>query len=218
MKRNRITSELEGLAAQTRDNVVALARKGLSGLRDDLQFFSGIRQDMRTTGAIAPSSRHLARHMAGLVDVRLPGPVVELGPGTGVLTRGLLERGIAEERLVLVEYNSDFAQLLRGKFPAATIITGDAYQVARVLGEHGIAQPAAFVSGLPLFNQPLHRRVTLLNEALDMVHPQGVFVQFTYHVIAPVNEQHGPFLVEGSRRVWLNVPPARVWTYRKRVH
>src|SRR3712207_9553513 len=80
--------------------------------------------------------------MASFVDPRIPGPVIELGPGTGPVTDALIRRGVAQDRLVLVEYSPEFCQLLKRRFPKATIIQGDAYDLAETLS--GIlSEPAA---------------------------------------------------------------------------
>ena len=78
------------------------------------------------TGAVAPSGKHLAQLMASYVDVNGTGPIVELGPGTGPVTSALLRHGVAPERLFLLEYSSEFCDLLRKRFPGVTVIQGDA--------------------------------------------------------------------------------------------
>ena len=78
----------------------------------------------------------LARTMASYVDPRVPGPVIELGPGTGPVTDALIRRGIAQDRLVLVEFNPEFCKLLTRRFPKATIIQGDAYDIRETLDGH----------------------------------------------------------------------------------
>ncbi|NIK47599.1 phosphatidylethanolamine/phosphatidyl-N-methylethanolamine N-methyltransferase [Variibacter gotjawalensis] len=167
-------------------------------------------------GAVTPSSRALARTMARYVDPTGEGPVVELGPGTGPITEALIEHGIAENRLVLIEFNPTFCQLLRTRFPRATVVQGDAYALKETL--HGIVDKpgAAVVSGLPLFTKPLRMRVRLLREALTLMKADAPFVQFTYAVVPPIPKSIGGVRVEASDRIWKNLPPARVWVYRKR--
>lgn len=218
MKLERLASDFEAVATLAQKNIATLAKKGLAGLRDEFQFFAGWTQNPLTTGAITPSSRPLASVMADQVDPRLPGPIVELGPGTGVITRALIDRGVRENRLILIEANVEFAGLLRQRFPRARIIAGDAYDLPGLMSRIGDEAPAAIVSGLPLFNRPLHKRISLLNAALGMLDPQGAFVQFSYHIMPPVAPEHGTFRMYGTRRVWMNIFPARVWVYRKQLH
>ncbi len=78
-------------------------------------------------GAVMPSGRVLARTMSQYVDINSTGPVVELGPGTGAITSALIERGVDQKRLVLVEYNPGFCALLRDRYPHAKVVQGDAY-------------------------------------------------------------------------------------------
>jgi phosphatidylethanolamine/phosphatidyl-N-methylethanolamine N-methyltransferase len=184
-------------------------------LDDEARFFRSWFEKPLMTGAVTPSGRALARTMASYVDPALSGPLVELGPGTGPVTEALVERGVAPERLVLVEFNPTFCGLLRSRFPEATILRGDAYGLRETLA--GILQqPAAgIVSGLPLVTKPLKTRLRLLREALALMRPGAPFVQFTYAVIPPIPRMLPRVTVEASERIWLNLPPARVWVYRK---
>jgi phosphatidylethanolamine/phosphatidyl-N-methylethanolamine N-methyltransferase len=152
--------------------------------------------------------------MARRVDPRLPGPVVELGPGTGPVTEALVERGVAQERLVLVEYDAEFCALLARRYPRARVVQGDAYALTVTLAgvlDHSVA---AIVSSLPLLTRPERDRAQLLADAARILAPGAPFVQFTYGVTSPVPRQ--PWLVaEASPPIWRNIPPARVWTYRR---
>lgn len=199
-----------------RRKLAAGAQAHLSAFRDDLRFGFQWAARPRSVGAIAPSGRQLARAMAMQVNPELPGAVVELGPGTGVITRALIARGIAEERLILVEFNREFAQLLRKRFPGARVLEGDAFALARQLRAMDEPPLAAVVSGLPLFNQPMQRRLRLLAQALAVIDPRGAFIQFSYHLLPPVPPEAGDFDLSGTPRVWWNLFPARVWVYRNR--
>jgi phosphatidylethanolamine/phosphatidyl-N-methylethanolamine N-methyltransferase len=172
------------------------------------------------TGAVSPSGPGLARAMAAQVDVSLPGPIVELGPGTGPVTQALIERGVPPQRLVLVEFDSGFCRLLRRRFPGVTVIQGDAFQLARTLQGTLHRPAAAVVSGLPLLNASERNRQRLLADAFRLMHPQAVFVQFTYGLGSPIpraarNGAAVGFQASAASRIWLNLPPARVWIYRK---
>jgi phosphatidylethanolamine/phosphatidyl-N-methylethanolamine N-methyltransferase len=155
----------------------------------------------------------LARAMAQYVDPHGDGPVIELGPGTGPITEALVEHGVKPSRLVLVEFNPVFCQLLRERFPEATVIQADAYRLREALAEYTRHGVSAIVSGLPLMTKPLLTRMRLLREALALLAPQAPFVQFTYAVVPPIPKLAG-VKVEASERIWRNMPPARVWVYR----
>lgn len=168
------------------------------------------------TGALSPSSKDLSRAMAAAVDLDVPGDVVELGPGTGPVTEALLERGIAPDRLVLVEYNADFVELLSSRFPGVRIVHGDAYRIRKALSGVVDAPLAAVVSSLPLVTKPDEERLRLVHEAFSLMHPEAPFVQFTYSPVSPVPLKGQMIAGRGSKRIWLNLPPARVWTYRRK--
>src|SRR5260370_18506372 len=105
-------------------------------------------------GAVMPSGRVLARTMAQYVDIDSSEPVVELGPGTGAITSALIEHGVDQKRLVLVEYNPGFFALLRERYPQAKVVQGDPYKLRDSLWE-GLKIPAsALLSGLPLVTNP----------------------------------------------------------------
>jgi phosphatidylethanolamine/phosphatidyl-N-methylethanolamine N-methyltransferase len=190
-------------------------RKNLR-LDDEVRFIRSWFEKPLAIGAVTPSGRFLARTMARYVRAEIPGPVIELGPGTGPVTEALVEQGVEPSRLLLVEFNPTFCQLLHARFPAATIVQGDAYGLRRLL-LNAVRQPAAaVVSGLPLFTKPLRMRVRLLRDALGLMRPGAPFVQFTYAVVPPIPKALAGVHAEASERIWMNLPPARVWIYRKR--
>jgi phosphatidylethanolamine/phosphatidyl-N-methylethanolamine N-methyltransferase len=153
--------------------------------------------------------------MAQYVDVDSKGPVVELGPGTGAITNALIERGVDQKRLVLVEYNPGFCALLRDRYPLAKVVQGDAYRLRDSLN-HVLGLPAsAVVSGLPLVTKPMQTRLRLIRDAFLALAPGAPFVQFTYSVAPPIPRSLPGVSTEASERVWMNLPPARVWVYRK---
>jgi len=179
-----------------------------------MQFIrSWIEKPIRT-GAVMPSSKALARTMARYVDPQSTGPVIELGPGTGPVTAALVEHGIDPARLVLVEFNPDFCRLLRSRYPAATVVQGDAYRLRRLL-ESTVREPAAaIVSGLPLVTKPLRTRLRLIADAMALLKPGAPYIQFTYAMVPPIPKALSGIKAECSELIWLNLPPARVWIYR----
>jgi len=166
-------------------------------------------------GAVMPSGKILARTMAQYVDVNSTAPVVELGPGTGAITNALIEHGIDQKRLVLVEYNPGFCALLRDRYPQATVVQGDAYALRDSLGDVLSVPASAVVSGLPLVTQPMLKRLKLIRDAFAALAPGAPFVQFTYSVAPPIPKSLPGVSTEASERIWMNLPPARVWVYRK---
>ena len=186
---------------------------------DEARFFKAWVENPKVTGAVSPSGRFLARMMARYVDPSSSGPIVELGPGTGPVTVALLKRGIAPERLVLVEFDAYFCKLLARRFPRCKIVQGDAYNLAKTLDGLLEEPAAAVVSSLPLLTRPDADRTELLRQSFAMMQPEGRFIQFTYGMVSPIPRRlHAsgamPFEAEPSPPVWLNLPPARVWIYR----
>jgi phosphatidylethanolamine/phosphatidyl-N-methylethanolamine N-methyltransferase len=189
-------------------------KKGIR-LDDEVRFIRSWIERPLSIGAVTPSGKILARAMARYVDPDSTGPVVELGPGTGPVTEALVKAGVKPSRLVLVEFNPGFCRILQNRYPDATLVQGDAYSLRRLL-ETLLIQPAsAVVSGLPLVTKPIRERWRLVRDAFDLMVPGAPFVQFTYSVASPLPKRLGGFTAEASERIWMNIPPARVWVYRK---
>jgi phosphatidylethanolamine/phosphatidyl-N-methylethanolamine N-methyltransferase len=184
-------------------------------LDDEVRFLRSWIEKPLHMGAVMPSGRILARTMAQYVDVKSEGPVVELGPGTGAITSALIEHGINQKRLVLVEYNPGFCALLRERYPHAKVVQGDAYTLKDSLRNVLSAPASAVVSGLPLVTKPMLTRLKLIREAFAALAPGAPFVQFTYSVAPPIPKSLPGVSTEASERIWMNLPPARVWVYRK---
>jgi len=186
----------------------------LTELADNLRFLRALIARPKNIGAIFPSSPALAAAIARQIDPRLPGPVLELGPGTGVVTKAILARGIAPERLTLVEFDEDFARHNAARFPGVSVIQGDAFALAKTLGPRFTQPFAAIISGLPLLNFPVQMRRRLVDGALERLAPGAPFVQFSYGTHAPVVPPPGHSVIRAAM-IWANLPPARVWVYRK---
>jgi phosphatidylethanolamine/phosphatidyl-N-methylethanolamine N-methyltransferase len=184
-------------------------------LDDEVRFIRSWIEKPLHMGAVMPSSRLLARTMAQYVDVDAEGPVVELGPGTGAITNALIEHGVDQKRLVLVEYNPGFCALLRERYPHAKVVQGDAYRLRDTLRKALDAPASAVVSGLPLVTKPMITRLKLIRDAFVALAPGAPFVQFTYSVVPPIPKSLPGVSTEASERIWMNLPPARVWVYRK---
>ncbi|MEH2559494.1 phosphatidylethanolamine/phosphatidyl-N-methylethanolamine N-methyltransferase [Bradyrhizobium algeriense] len=184
-------------------------------LDDEVRFLRSWIEKPLHMGAVMPSSKLLARTMAQYVDVESKGPVIELGPGTGAITNALIEHGVDQKRLVLVEYNPGFCALLRDRYPQAKVVQGDAYALRASLDDVLDAPASAVVSGLPLVTKPMLTRLKLIRDAFMALAPGAPFVQFTYSVAPPIPKSLPGVSTEASERIWMNLPPARVWVYRK---
>ena len=146
------------------------------------------------------------------------GPILELGPGTGAFTRALLERGIDEGDLTLVEYGPDFARLLQFRFLRARVLWMDASRLAshELFHEPNVG---AVVSGLPLLSMSPRKAITILSGAFNYIRPNGVFYQFTYGPSCPVPRTILDHLGLKARRIGAtvrNLPPAAVYRITRR--
>jgi phosphatidylethanolamine/phosphatidyl-N-methylethanolamine N-methyltransferase len=191
---------------------------------DEVKFIRSWAQNPLRTGAVAPSGPELAAKMASYLTPRPHARVVELGPGTGVVTKALFDRGLSHSQLSLIEYCPDFCELLSLRYPGLTVVQGDAYALRQTLmaadclpedsagGQHVLD---GIVSSLPLLTRPEPARKALLEEALELLKPGAPFIQFSYGLVAPVKPDSRGISVYSSDWVWKNLPPARVWVYRK---
>ena len=182
-------------------------------MTETLLFFRQLLSRPKQISAIAPSSRFLARAMAADLGPAT-GRVVEFGPGTGVLTKAILAAGVTPQNLTLFEFNADFVGHLRRSFPGVTV-HNDGAQTAPFHVEKGVS---AVISGLPLLSMPLEIRESIVKAAFDILAPDGIYVQFTYGPRPPISDAQIAALgltVRQTARVILNLPPARVFTFRR---
>jgi len=180
---------------------------------DSLRFIGRLVMRPKNVGAIAPSGKALVRAMVAQIDVRTSGQILELGPGTGVATQALIERGVQPERITAVEYDPEFARLIAQRYPRVRLIKGDAFDLDHVIDRD--ERFAAAISGVPLLNHSLERRQEFLKNVLAKLKPGAPLVQFSYGLNAPVTPPSG-VSVKQAAVVLLNLPPARVWVYRTR--
>lgn len=184
----------------------------------DRLFFSLWLRAPRTIGAVLPSGPALGRAMAAEIDPARPGRVIELGGGTGVLTRALLARGIAPERLLVLERTPELADHLRRELPGVEVVCDDAAQVGRIVRARGVEQVAAVVSGLPLLAMPTRVQLRIIAGAFSLLDAAAPFIQFTYGPMTPIAARILNRLgISGRpvRYVVLNAPPAMVWRYHR---
>jgi phosphatidylethanolamine/phosphatidyl-N-methylethanolamine N-methyltransferase len=181
---------------------------------EQLQFLKGLLARPKNVGAIAPSSPALARAIARQIDLSLDGPVLELGPGTGVVTEAIIERGVTADRITAIEYDPDFTAMVRRRFPKVRVVQGDAFDFIRTLALKDDDRFAAVISGLPLLNHPPQRRQMLIEQALARLKPGAPYIQFSYGMNPPIAAPQGTS-VKRAALVLMNLPPARVWVYRR---
>ena len=164
-------------------------------------------------GSIVPSSPALGRRIAALVERRGEEVVVELGAGTGAITRALLEGGVPPDRLVVVEIVPDMARHLARSFPGVTVIEGDAFALADALPAALKGRVGTAICGIPLVLLPVEQQRRFV-AAVEAVAPGRGFLLYTYCITSPLNGR--TLGLTARREAWtpLNLPPASVWRYR----
>jgi len=181
----------------------------------DKTFFWQWLRNPKEIGAVFPSSTSLARTMAAQVPVSGNETVIELGAGTGVITKALLQAGICSNQLLIVEKNPSMTNALCQSFPGLRIIQEDVTRLSRVIrGEGGQHKIKTIVSGLPMLLFDSRKQYVILRQAFSLLAFGGSFIQFTYGPTPPVSRQVLARLGIQATRVafvWHNTPPAVVW-------
>lgn len=188
-----------------------------STFSDYRQFFGAWVSDPLRVASVIPSGRALGTLITEGIEAEA-GLVIELGAGTGVFTRALIERGIPQHRLVLIEQGAGFAELLRSRFPEADVVRMDAVRL-RHLRWQANGKAIAVVSGLPLLSMPPPKVMAILAGAFSHLRADGSFRQFTYGPRCPVSTEILDRLGLRARSAgWVfgNVPPAQVFHITRR--
>jgi phospholipid N-methyltransferase len=184
---------------------------------DLLTFFRAWTANPLQVASIIPSGDALSELITSEIS-STTGPVIELGPGTGVFTRALLDRGIKEQDLTLIEFGSEFAVMLQARFPEARVLWMDAQRLGQLQPHEG-RPVGAVVSGLPLLSMPSRKVFAILMGSFRLMGGTGKFYQFTYGPRCPVPRRILDRL--GLKAVCIgwtshNIPPAAVYRISRR--
>ncbi|MCG8464269.1 MAG: methyltransferase domain-containing protein [Xanthomonadales bacterium] len=178
-----------------------------------LHFWSAWLKGPHRVGAVAPSSPILSQAMLNAIEDDGEGMIVELGAGTGPITKRL-SRQFPAERLLIIERDANMARHLREQFPELTVLTAD----ARHILTHLKSRPCcAVVSALPLLSLPAHDRQDIIATIAEAIGHNGQLVQFTYGFGSPIPKleaQQQKLYAHRERFILRNLPPATVWKYR----
>ena len=189
------------------------ARSSSAG--DRLRFLRAMIRSPRQVASVTPTGRQVAAMMASHVDPASGLPVLELGPGTGPVTRAILDRGVPPGQLYLVEYEADLCAHLRQTFPGVHVINGDAFDLDATLAGIDHDRFDSVVCGVPLLNFGQPRRLALMHDALNRVPPGRPMIQITYGTKPPIDLDDPSIFARGSHWALRNLPPARVWTFHR---
>ncbi|WP_053998494.1 class I SAM-dependent methyltransferase [Ahrensia marina] len=186
-----------------------------SRVMKQLHFIGGVIRSPQRLGAIAPTSAVVSDVIASHISSNSGLPVLELGPGTGPVTDAILRRGIAEKDIVAIEYDESFCNDWQARYPAATIIQGNALNLDQTLQHLGDQQFDCIVSGIPMLNFSQKDQAMFLETAFKRIAPGRPIIQITYGRRSPISVADSNIEMTASRRILRNLPPAKIWTYRK---
>lgn len=179
-------------------------------------FFLRALRNPRQLGAVAPSSRHLGALLAKHAAFDHESPIVELGGGSGSLTRALIKAGIDPARIYVIELDSELANYLKVAMPLVNVIQGNAADLAQILPSHILGKVHRIVSGLPMINipQPIQRQI--LESCFQIMAPGGAYLQYTYSPRSSIDAETYQLNKKRLGTIFMNLPPATVWQYTKR--
>jgi phosphatidylethanolamine/phosphatidyl-N-methylethanolamine N-methyltransferase len=184
-------------------------------LKDSRLLFKSWLKNPRHIGAIVVSSPELAAAMARQIPSHPKGYVVELGGGTGAVTRAILKAGIDPDRLVVVERDRALFDHLVKRFPGVRVLLGDAMHLNALLKRHDIHPVSAIVSSLPLLSMKKSVQYRIGAQAFASLEADAPLIQFTYGLFSPLPKSRLGILGQVAERVLQNLPPASIWCYRR---
>jgi phosphatidylethanolamine/phosphatidyl-N-methylethanolamine N-methyltransferase len=173
-------------------------------------------------GAVAASGSKLCSTMAALAAASMTKSpfakdayLVELGAGTGVVTKSLIYAGINPDHLISIEKNIPFVKILRQRIPNIKVIAGSAENLQQHLKNQNAGQVATIVSSLPLLSLPSAVRSQIIEQMIETLPVGGDIIQFTYGLKAPYHDYSSKLQVVSKKFIAFNLPPAFVWHYKK---
>jgi len=194
------------------DGTVTLDVEARNGVANPVMFFRRWLANPLQMGSIIPSSDALCRRIVRHTQRAADEAVLELGAGTGVISRALLEGGVPPERLIAVEIVPEMADHLRRALPGVSVVEGDARRLPSLLPRHWHGRIGSVVCGIPLVLLPVAEQRRFI-AAIDAVAPGRGFLHYSYCVTSPLPwRKHA---LTARREAWtpLNFPPASVWRY-----
>jgi phosphatidylethanolamine/phosphatidyl-N-methylethanolamine N-methyltransferase len=205
------------LAETGGDDLMELRLKERLGRKfdEEIRFFKGWIDGPKQVGAIIPTSSVTAKRMASIIDTTSGLPVLELGPGTGVITKAILKTGIEPQNLVSIEYSTDFYQHLMKTFEGVHFINGDAFDLDRTLDTLKHQKFDCVICAIPMLSFPMERRIELLEDLLDRVPAGRPVMQITYSPVSPIIAKPERYKIKHYDFVMRNIPPAQLWTYTR---
>ena len=179
-----------------------------------MAFLKGFLERPKEVGSIIPSSRWMERRITRTAEIPTANVIVELGPGTGGTTKALLQAMGPDAKLLAIEINPGFCELLTETIddPRLIVHHGSAADIPEALVKHELAAPDVVLSGIPFSTMPKELGLSILRSVKESLSPTGRFVAYQFRdVVHTLGKQ-----VFGSASVQLellNVPPMRVYRW-----
>ena len=165
-------------------------------------------------GTPIPSSPALGRLIAAKLGAETHGYTIEIGGGTGVVTRELLAAGIPPERLLVVELDSEMADYLRGTLSGVRVVTGDARHLPQLLPPSWRGRVTTVVSGVPMTMLSVAGQREIVTAIHGVLSPGGRYLQYTFSISgSPVSAKRLGLVARRLGTTFGNFPPASVWSY-----
>lgn len=167
-------------------------------------------------GSIIPSSRYLERRIVEAAGVAAGEVIIELGPGTGGVTRAMLQAMPQHAKLLTIEINQKFNRMIRNIEDHRLIAhLGSASDLREIIATYRLDPPNAIVSGIPFSTMSRSTGSQILEIVASLLPPNGRFV--AYQVNGHVATLCQPFLGPGeSSMEFLNIPPMRIYQWVKK--
>ncbi|SDT54171.1 Phospholipid N-methyltransferase [Paenibacillaceae bacterium GAS479] len=182
-------------------------------MNQPLLFFKKYMHDPKYMGSVVPSSRFLTKRMISAVHWEQIQTVVELGSGTGALTREIAKRVAPQAQVVLFEKDEQMRESLQREFPKWTC-RENALQLSDYLKTDGVNGVDCIFSCLPFYNFPSDMRLEMIRQCVDALKPGGQLIAFQYSLqMKRMLSEH--FEIESISLELLNFPPAFVYVCRK---
>lgn len=179
-------------------------------------FFKQWLQYPTQLGTLAPISARLANAAAALIASEAKeGKVIELGAGTGRLTRALLRHGIKSENLATIELDPRMHAFLEHTLPEVKSVCGDAVNLNQLLSKEWLKEVSLIVSVIPLMYLPEALRKKIVDAAFDVLPLDRPFFHVTYSPISPLKNMYPGLEAKRTVSKWVNLPPGFVWKYQR---
>jgi phosphatidylethanolamine/phosphatidyl-N-methylethanolamine N-methyltransferase len=165
-------------------------------------------------GAIAPSSPALANLVSTHVSVRKNHVVVEIGGGTGTVTRSLLKSGIPSDQLIVVELDPELCAFLKRTVPSVHVIKGNAMDLEKLIPQEYIGKVSTIISGIPVTTMSFSQQQLLINACMGVLAPGGELIQYSYLHKSPLPADAFGLHKERIGKTFKNIIPAYLWRYQ----